>query len=339
MTILIGMLRERGTPGPIATAMALAATAQGADLIFFRPGDVDLTQRRIRARRFQGDGWQDCESRFPDVIENDDRSALAPHTAVWAALTGAAPFTTRRLGGKREMSRRLAGHPGLAPLMIPQSLPQSDTDLDRGLAEFGTAILKPVYGSQGRGIWKLHRGDEGVEVRSSGDAAPFRAAHSQGLLERLTGGKPFLLQKFIDSRLPGGNPFDIRLHLRRDGRAEWQKIKIYARIGLPEAITSNVATGGSVGEALPLLRHRYGSEAPQVMRRLEDLAREVPGQVQSLYPRFRIDALGVDLGLDESGQPWLFEINSFPGAKYFETADAVPRIGWCLYLARQAASA
>lgn len=328
---LIGMLRATGSPGLVATAMAMAARCQGADLVFFRPADIAPDRRRIRAKAFDGTRWTEVDSRYPDIVENDDACLSGRYWDGWAPLRETAAYTTRRLGGKAAVARLIAGCRDFDPLIIPQSIPQDDADIARGLETFGEIVLKPVFGSQGRNVWKLRRRPGGLHLQGPGVSEDLPQV--DGLHRRITGGRRYLLQKYVESRTDAGNPFDIRLHSRRDGTGAWTTVKIYARIGLSGSITSNVATGGSIGEALPLLAQRYGQGAPAVMQALERLARDIPVWTQSVYKAFRIDALGIDLGLDAAGRPWLFEINSFPGAKYFEVADAIPRIGYCLHLA------
>ena len=333
---LIGMMRERGLPGEVATALALVAAARGAGLIFFRPGDVDLQRRRIAALQFNGDSWEAINSRFPDVIDNDDRCSMPLYRDIWRAVTENAPYTTRRLGGKLETTRRFLTDPVLAGLLIPQKQLEKVSELEDWLDQHRVLALKPVFGSQGRGIRRVERVAGGIMVTRSEEGTTEILPKDEALLPRLCGAEPYLMQKFIHSALPGGSPFDIRLHIRRDGQARWQVVRIYSRIGQPGTIISNLSAGGSIGDVLPVLRNRYGDGAEAVLQNLQHLATDLPRRIQRLYPGFLIDALGLDLGLDEAGQPWLFEANSFPGAKYFETRDARPRIGFCLWLHNRA---
>ena len=332
---LIGMIRERGKPGEVATALALVAKARGADLIFFHPEDVDLQRSRIAALAFDGQAWQRADSRFPDVIENDDHCSLPKYREIWHALTAGAPYTTRRLGGKLEMTARFRKDPVLSELLIPEQEASTDAALLDWIDRHGVLALKPVFGSQGQGIRRVRRQPQGISVFGSEEDQEMFLREGEPLLPQICGTRPYLMQKFIDAALPGGSPFDIRLHVRRDSRARWQVVRIYARIGRPGTIISNLSAGGSIGDALPILRSRYGAGAEAVHSRLQHLAEDLPRRIQRLYPGFMIDALGLDMGLDAEGRPWLFEANSFPGAKYFETRDARPRIGYCLWLAER----
>ena len=62
------------------------------------------------------------------------------------------------------------------------------------------------------------------------------------------------------------------------------------------------------------------------------LAREMPPAFQELYDDRVLDALGMDIGLDPDGRPWLFEINDFPWTKFFNLEAAILRVGYAIHL-------
>ena len=54
-----------------------------------------------------------------------------------------------------------------------------------------------------------------------------------------------------------------------------------------------------------------------ILDELRKLAKEFPVYFQKGYD-YELDALGLDIGIDENGKLWLFEVNSFPGCTMFE---------------------
>lgn len=330
--ISIGMLRGSGRPGSVALANAHAAMMQGARLHFFTPADVDLGERRIDALRYDGSGWRRERIAFPDVIENDEASrASAP---VWEELTRSIPFTTPLLGGKSEVSRRMKAARLYEDLLIPGHLIREFPDFLDGLDRYGRAVVKPAKGSKGRDIFYFEKCGSGYRANISVNAEEFDAAGALAFYESTLRGRTFLVQRYVESRTSRGQPYDVRLHLRRNHEAKWQTVKIYARLGSGRTITSNLATGGSIAPARSFLENQFGSKGSSILRTLERLAREFPERFQTLYPEQMLDALGLDIGLDGDGRPWLFEVNSFPGAMFFEMDDAVPRMGYAIYLAK-----
>jgi capsid portal protein len=50
-------------------------------------------------------------------------------------------------------------------------------------------------------------------------------------LVKLKNSGKMLMQKYIPSRTNTGEPFDIRLHLQKDGSGKWVNTLIYPKIG------------------------------------------------------------------------------------------------------------
>lgn len=332
---LIGMMRWQGRPGANALALTHAAAMHGADLLWFTPAEVDLARRRIMGWRWlPQQGWHRHDSRFPDVIDNDGK--VRDGGPVWRALTEQAPATTRRLADKDEIAHRMAQSRFYPELQLPTEPVREVADVLRFAEAQGEVVLKPLLSSGGRGLIHLSPSDHGW-VHAEGERE--ETLSEQALVERLSqrlSSRPHVMQRYILSRSPGGLPFDIRLHVRRDGRGTWVVVKIYVRIGSGRGIASNIGQGGSIAAPEAFLALRHGPAAATILARLKNLAQTLPADFQALFPGREIDALGFDFGLDPEGRPWLFEVNTFPGAKYFEIEDAVPRAAYALHVLARA---
>jgi hypothetical protein len=119
----------------------------------------------------------------------------------------------------------------------------------------------------------------------------------------------------------------------RDGAAKWQTVRIYARIGTGSTIASNIGLGGAFANSTSFIENQYGDRAEAILRSLRELARDLPMRFQKLYPDRLIDALGFDLGIDEYGRPWLFEVNSYPGSQMFTLEASIVKVQFALHLA------
>lgn len=71
-----------------------------------------------------------------------------------------------------------------------------------------------------------------------------------------------------------------------------------------------------------------------VKEQLEGFALEFTRHFESLY-KHSFDELGLDVGLDENEQLWLFEVNWLPGSKHREWEVAKRLIPYCQYLVRK----
>lgn len=330
--IRVGMLRMSGRPGAMAVACAHAAAMQGAQLVYFGPSDVNIETRSINVLIYEGGGWTRRTTPIPPVIDNDEDSRSA--TAVWDVLSRHARMTTPQLGGKLEVMRRMEAAGLYDEHRIPSVVITCFDDLLDSLLWHSKIVTKPIRSAQGANVSFFSCEDEGYKANIGGRAALLDADGLRAFYESHIKGRNYIAQKYISSTTLLGLPFDIRLHLRRDHLAEWRTVKIYARIGGERGVTSNLNTGGSVAFAHTFLRGQFGRKSKAIWARLQGLAREFPPKFQALYDDRIIDALGVDLGVDREGKMWIFEVNSYPGAKYFPMEAAIPRMGYALHLAR-----
>lgn len=329
--VSIGMLRNRNGPDATALAGAHAALMQGAKFFFFNPGDVDLAARTIQGQFYEGNAWVRRETEFPDVVENDTFVTRLPE--LWPELVRSCRVTTPRLGGKLEVDRRMRTAGCFADLLIPTSSADTVDAVVGQLAEHGAIVVKPVFGSLGRDVIFLTRDGDGYRANIGGRSWRMAGAGLREFYARTIDGQGYLIQKYIHARTRHHLPFDIRIHVRRGGRAEWELIRIWGRIGSGRGITSNTSAGGSGSGGLELLTNIYGADAKRLYEVLLRLADAFPPGFQSLYPDRAIDALGLDVGFDPDCKPWLFEVNVYPSAQWCEIEDAVSRIGYALYLA------
>src|SRR5690606_32058549 len=134
----------------------------------------------------------------------------------------------------------------------------------------------------------------------------------QAFVEQRSAGH-WMLQKYVASTKANGRAYDIRVPLFRSFGGTWQAARIYARLGAGDIISS-LAAGGSNHDAHAFLSDLYGEKtANNLVETLEHASKQIAEVLQRSYP-FLIDALGCDFGI-ESGKPYLFEVNSYPGMK------------------------
>jgi glutathione synthase/RimK-type ligase-like ATP-grasp enzyme len=241
--------------------------------------------------------------------------------------------TTPRLGGKFEVDRRMRTVEAFADLLIPTTNAGTVDVLMAQLAEHDAIVVKPIFGALGRDVIFIARDKDGYRANVGGRNLRLSEALLREYYAKRLEGRGYLIQKYIVSRTRQQLPFDTRVHVRRNGRGEWELVRIWGRIGSGRDITSNTAAGGSGSGGLELLGNIYGADAARLYDGLLRLADSFPPAFQSLYPDRAIDALGLDVGFDPDGKPWLFEVNVYPSAQWCEIEDAVPRIGYALYLA------
>jgi hypothetical protein len=332
--VAIGMMRANRKPGVAALAVAHAAIVQRAELTYFNPPDVDLKAESLHGWTYDGGGWKRVHTRLPDVIINDLSSIKYRH--IWNALQERVPFTSPPIGDKIEIMRRMQDGGFYAELQIPtEPLPnlQSLTDL---LDQHERVVLKPHNSSQGRNVYFLERTPGGYRANFGSSWTDFSPSQLAAFFASYLENRGFIGQRYIETKTNVGLPFDIRIHARRTRNGHWETLRVYPRIGSGRTITANYSSGGSIAELRSFLADQFGDRSEFIRKMLLDLAREMPPRFQNLYSDRIVDAVGIDIGLDPTGQPWLFEVNAFPWTKFFELEAAIRRVGYAIHLAEQA---
>ncbi|WP_313028812.1 YheC/YheD family protein [Brucella sp.] len=329
---LIGLMRAKGRPGPRSLATAHVAATQGITLYFFTPSDVNITENAINALKFEHGQWIRQRIGVPHIIDNDESSRSSAD--IWKALERQSKMTTIMLGGKAITLQKLRDANLFTDIIIPD-LRVSDPDAALAFIEqHREVVFKPVRGAQGNSVSLIRAENGAYSIQLGAEKQIVSAEDIKAFLSQTFPAHRYLAQKYIHSQTPSGLPFDIRLHLQRGEGGNWKTTKIYARIGQGKTITSNIAGGGSIADGRIFVHGQFGPRADEVWSRLLNIAQEFPEKFQHLYDK-PIDAMGLDLGLDEGGQPWLFEVNSCPGTKFFEFDEALIRVGYLKHLASQ----
>ncbi|WP_309121496.1 YheC/YheD family protein [Paenibacillus sp.] len=232
------------------------------------------------------------------------------------------------LGGKLDVYRLLATEPKLESLLPPTEPYAGPASLARWLRERGDVVVKPQGGTHGKGVFRLRRtAASAFEARgrtASNGRLALRFASLDSLLRwadaRLIGGRPFLLQPYLELTTREGAPFDVRALVQKNGEGRWTFTGAAARIGAVGGLTSNLHGGGTSRPAADVLRERFGAaKAERALRRIERAASAIPPVLERGHGPLL--ELGIDFGVDAAGQVWVLEVNSKPGRTSFTRLD------------------
>lgn len=325
------MARRMKKPNQVALAAAHAAHMIDCDFIFFNFENFDVDNNKVQGLVYQDGVWQKAVSRLPDVIDNSP--PRKEHQPIFDAIKGTIPMTMRRIGNKDHVSKRILNDQVYDHLIIPFKKAQDHDVILRFLDEHHKVVLKPAGGNQGENIYYIEKMGDQYEIQGPNINDIFtNDAFIRTIIPFTL--KKYIIQKYIASSTKNGIPFDIRIHVRRGKDAKWNTINIYPRIGNGNEndITSNVSQGGSISKLVPFLKNNYPEKWKALRDQLRILAREFPLYFQQDYNE-RIDALGLDIGVDENGEIWLFEVNSYPGSTSFELNAQIAAMNYAKFLA------
>lgn len=315
--VLVYPIRRRtwfGEQYSFFVALNRAAEAEGAQLAFFEPADIDWKNGRIHGYRIIGKQVVRAWFRFPDVIY--DR--FFPHSynkrpsyqgTVRRLQRAGIPFLNAYLGGKLRVHEELAADPKLRAY-LPETKPLASPAAVAAMVErYGSAFLKPVNGTQGAGIIRVDRAGERFRCAGRVGYAKFGPLllSKHDLFEFISSviaRRPYLVQQPIALRTKGDSVMDIRVVVQKAHGPAWHVTGMAWRVGAPGEITSNLHTGGRAEPVAEPLRGRIAELALKIAAALDE----------RLGP---FGELGLDFGVDADDRIWFIEANGRLGRMIF----------------------
>ncbi|MCG7334419.1 YheC/YheD family protein [Sporosarcina sp. ACRSM] len=341
--ILIGMLHHRKDPTTVikSYAYAVVAKAEGARFFYFSPGEVNFVNRTIRGQVYENGKWVARIMPFPHVIYNaGSPEKLAKSKEIIQKLKNEIPFTTHSIGNKWNVNERLKEANEFANYLIPTEIVKDTDHFFKFMAAFEKAVLKPIDGRKGKGIFLITKKDDAFLVRRDNTSTPYSREQLYDFIKAKISKGTHIVQPYIQSVTKSGQVFDFRLHVQKNGEGEWVITTIYPRIAPPGSIIANINNGGFTNYLDPFLQQEFKEEAFNIRRTLEyfslALAKHLD-KLQMIQFEEVIDEIGVDIGLDENQKIWIYEVNWRPGcppAFYLELDVVINTIQYAMYLAQ-----
>ncbi|WP_243385858.1 YheC/YheD family protein [Bacillus kexueae] len=182
------------------------------------------------------------------------------------------------------------------------------------LQKWKKIIVKPVFGSTGRGImtfksssserYVLQYVTKSNETKEKIVTKPIATTLLKALLKK----SPYLIQPLLSLRTEDHRPFDLRLLLQKDRNGQWTIRSKAIRLGQQFAYVSNIAKGGRF---LPFNERTLTWDPSE---QVDDLLQKL---LPAMETRFHtLFELGIDVGVDlQNKRIWLLDVNSKPGYK------------------------
>ena len=197
---------------------------------------------------------------------------------------------------------------------------QNFSQLMAFLDQHRSVYLKMADGSLGKGTARVELTGDGRfrwHATRPGGQMIHRTLRGKAELgrvfKRLRRGRKYLMQQAVDLLHTKGRPFDIRALVQKDAAGHWQVTGMAARIAGKGQITTHRPRGGSRARLVPLIRSIFQDEV-RTRKITQELHRVIlkAAEVFDAATGHNHGELSMDVGLDRTGRPWIFEINSKP---------------------------
>lgn len=192
------------------------------------------------------------------------------------------------------------------------------------LEQHRLVYLKPDKGGGGVGVVRVEmpaRGQYVVHYATVRKNVIGDNALLTFLTQRTRSGKQYILQRGIPLARIKGRPFDIRIVVQKP-EAKWVVMGMVAKVAAKAKVVTNRAGGGmalSFADALSESFHASEEQIKNAQQQLTAIALETASALCERFTRLRV--LGLDVGFDDSGCPWIFEVNTRPLFHLFQTVD------------------
>lgn len=178
--------------------------------------------------------------------------------------------------------------------------------------KYSTVYLKPVRRSLGLGIIKLTKYAPENYIATYHTDKNYESAEGKIedlliALESIMGRRLYIVQQGIDLAHFNGKPFDLRLTVQKDGSGKWSLSSWGTRVGASGSHITNVASGG---QGLPIEKVLRAVFAEQYRSITEHIYKASILICEALEKELRdIGDVGLDIGIDTGGRPYLIEVN------------------------------
>ncbi|PID14534.1 alpha-L-glutamate ligase [Sporosarcina sp. P34] len=321
--VTVGMLHSRKHPSKVDKAFAWAAVAkmEGVDFYYFSPQGVNFKTNVISGYVYEQGEWIERDMMFPDVIYNACGMKTDEDIEVYTKLSKIVPFTSHSVGNKMSVFRRISKMPEFVDYLIPSIQIHHPEDVLDAMKKYKKVIMKPVSGSQGRGIWFIELDGERFHTIVGTEQTTQNREQLLSSIQDLLREQAYLVQPYISCRT-------------KDGEGKWMISIIYPRIGTMDRVTSNISRGGSMGTFRSFLEREFGDERRNMRRTLEKFAERFTNEFESTFD-IEFDELGIDIGVDENNKLWIFEVNWRPGNEELAFNIAKNLVPYAVYVASQ----
>lgn len=297
----------------------------GVDAFIF----TDFNQNGVTAWTINEGTWVSKQRGLPKVFYNRSfrRRKITEGTSSTRYLTGlgCVPINSadfRKLALDKHLTYESLVNEKIQDLGIPYTEKFSNEKLLPFMENHPAAILKPRFGSGGKGIITVRKNGTGYELQYKD--YKINCPENQ-ILERIssirekmrTTGRLYIIQEFIQLPKYNDSVFDVRVIYQKGSDGKPLRTGMAARIAAPNRITANLHQGGGKEPLSNILEHLFNQDMNgQIAESIRAYSKKIFEVLDKKVGP--IGEVGIDFLIDQGGKVHLIEVNSVPGRNLFK---------------------
>lgn len=280
----------------------------GLEPVFFHPRHLHLKTKQVTGHFWDGAKLIPRTVSIPAVIHNRVLSGQPPTRAIIRQLSKTYKvFNEIVIRDKGKVHQILWKNKWIRSY-LPKTISYSRLSFQQFLQKSPVVYVKPSIGSVGVGVVRIERHKGKFVSISSRQRKILTKGSLTSEMGKWVGKRRFLVQEGIPLAKYRDETFDIRVSVQRNGMGKWSISGMVAKVANTANKLSNLAQGGQAIKLDKVLDELFSQEESRIVKmRLGLAAVDIARQYASQFPS--LADLGMDMGIDGKGNPYLIEVN------------------------------
>ena len=308
------------------------ASSHGGVVYFFTLEDIQWYEAKVKGYRWTSDRqWVEGFYPMPQIIYDRcfglEGRAAAYKLRDLVKNSGIRVFNNVVKIGKLETYKHLKQYKEIND-KIPTFYNFNSQNLRRCLDYTGSLYLKPDRLYKGEGVLRVTKNDEeySIEHRDPENNNVFSFEDYDSTLSFLKTlfkeEQDYVIQNEIKLAEFLGNRFDIRVMLQKIPNSTWEVTAINARLAPVGSVITSPRSGGKVLRIRDVLAKCFPGKENELIDQIISFSKSLGHKMEVKFGT--LVELGVDLGIDLTGNLWLIEVNGKPlKVSFFKMQDKV----------------
>jgi hypothetical protein len=299
--------------------------------LFYLLPVTSLLKNRTEAWIFDQNEWQMKTMPLPHVIYNRSHSRKIETHPLYESSLKRMNDHSVHLFNSSFLSKDIVHVHLLNSKQLQPHLPETVQGLERVdemLAVYTDVFVKAVNGSKGRYIIRIQKRENDYLVYQNSFTSKrtltfptYSSLYRQ--LHSWCGDSHYIVQQTIPLKTVKEQPLDFRFLCHKNHKGAWTVISSVARIASENQFVANIDQGGRMDSPLSILTSLFDSdEGRLIFTKMKALALSA-SSVLTQHLDGHYAELGIDIGIDCDGKPWIIEINSKPSKRTFVDNERV----------------